>query len=60
MKSTMVRTYPHSEELCELRTLSKAMCVKRGGKLLLVMCEHCADELFVAVYPQFDRIDWLL
>ena len=56
----MVRTYPHSEELCELRTLSKAMWGKRGGKLLFVMCEHCANELFVAVYPQFDRINWLL
>ena len=28
--------------------------------MLFVMCEHCVNEVFVAVYPQFDGIDWLL
>ena len=28
--------------------------------MLFVVCKHCTNELFIAVYPQFDGIDWLL
>ena len=28
--------------------------------MVFVVCKHCTNELFIAVYPQFDGIDWLL